>query len=181
MKGGDKDALARVYKRHYAGLFAFAMSLWEHAQDAEDSIHETFVRAFTKISTFDGNSTFKTWLFAILRYYFLNERSKKYRATESLEASVERSGQEPVSPTASPGPFENTPLEGISKSLLDTALATLKEEQRTAIELYYRQEMKVREVAEVMGKSEDNIKVLLHRGRNAVGKYISGQCGGPHA
>src|SRR6266404_3674905 len=63
---GDERAFHALMDRHMKGLFRTAMALTSNRADAEDVVQETFIGAFRGLRRFDGRSSVKTWLIAIL-------------------------------------------------------------------------------------------------------------------
>ena len=97
---GDHDAFARLMGKYQDRLFT---SLTQHIgceAEAEDIVQETFVKAYLKLSTFQGNSSFYTWIYSIARNV-ASSRRQRLRPAWSLESTLQSMGQEPADRAAS--------------------------------------------------------------------------------
>jgi RNA polymerase sigma factor (sigma-70 family) len=89
-KSGDQNALHELVCRHQAWIYNVAVRMiWEPA-DAEDVTQEVLLKAFTNLESFQGRSTFRTWLYRIAVNHMLN---MKYRGKESPEMSFASYGE----------------------------------------------------------------------------------------
>lgn len=73
---GDKDALEQLILSVQGGLYNLAVRMVWHPQDAEDASQEIMIKIITKLSTFQGNSSFRTWAWRIAINHLLNMRKK---------------------------------------------------------------------------------------------------------
>src|SRR5690242_9680661 len=64
-QGGDKDALERLIRRHQAWVFNVALRMLWHREAAQDATQEILIKAVTKLSTYRGQSRFRTWLYRV--------------------------------------------------------------------------------------------------------------------
>src|SRR6187397_1902630 len=63
--GGDEDAFRELVERHSRSVFRLAYRMTGSAEDAEDIVQETFVRAYKQLARFESRSNFSTWLYRI--------------------------------------------------------------------------------------------------------------------
>ena len=76
-RGGDMDALDTLVRRHQSWIFNLALRMvWRRAV-AEDATQEILIKAVTKLSTFAGNSAFRTWLYRLAVNHLLNVRKSE--------------------------------------------------------------------------------------------------------
>src|SRR5204863_7977867 len=82
-KSGDRGALEKLVLRHQAWIYNIAVRMVFHPQDAEEVTQEVLVKVITKLSTFKGESKFRTWLYRIAASQVLNmkRRSAETNAT----------------------------------------------------------------------------------------------------
>src|SRR5688572_13357201 len=71
-KNGDRDALERLILRHQAWIYNIAVRMVFQPQDAEEVTQEVLIKVITKLSTFKGESAFRTWLYRIAANHVLN-------------------------------------------------------------------------------------------------------------
>src|SRR5947209_17173733 len=76
-KSGDRDALEELVGRHQAWIYNIALRMLYHPQDAEDATQEILVKAVTALSSFEGRSSFRTWLYRIAVNHLLNVRRSR--------------------------------------------------------------------------------------------------------
>jgi DNA-directed RNA polymerase specialized sigma24 family protein len=71
-KSGNRDALEKLILRHQAWVYNIAVRMVFRPQDAEEVTQEVLVKVITKLSTFKGDSAFRTWLYRIVANHVLN-------------------------------------------------------------------------------------------------------------
>jgi RNA polymerase sigma-70 factor (ECF subfamily) len=64
-KGGDEEAFRVLVERHSRSIYRLAYRMTGRAEDAEDVVQETFVRAYRQLSRFEARSNFATWLYRV--------------------------------------------------------------------------------------------------------------------
>jgi RNA polymerase sigma factor (sigma-70 family) len=72
--GGDGDALEQLVQRHQAWVYNVTLRMVAHPHDAEDATQEIFIKALTRLVSFEGRSSFRTWLYRIAVNHVLNMR-----------------------------------------------------------------------------------------------------------
>jgi len=71
---GDREALEDLVRRHQGWIYNIALRMLYHPQDAEDATQEILIKAVTQLSSFEGRSSFRTWLYRIVVNHVLNMR-----------------------------------------------------------------------------------------------------------
>lgn len=175
---GDPAAQRAFFDRHSEAVRAYVRrSLARTEQDADEITVETFYRAFRGISTFVGRSSVRTWLLGIarraaadsLRTRRMSGRPATVRAGSlEEEAEVERGVRDREGGA--------DPLAGLLRTercgrILDH-LEGLEPAHREVIVLRLFTELSTRETAEVMGRSEDAVKMLLSRATARLARRI---------
>ena len=89
-KGGSRAALEELVLRHQAWIYNLALRMVLRPEDAEDATQEVLIKLFTRLSTFDGRSSLRTWLYRIVINHLLN--MKRSRA-ELREITFAKYGQ----------------------------------------------------------------------------------------
>jgi len=93
-KSGDRGALEKLVLRHQAWIYNIAIRMVFHPQDAEEVTQEVLVKVITKLSTFKGESKFRTWLYRIAANHVLNmkRRSAETKVTTFADygAAIDR-------------------------------------------------------------------------------------------
>ena len=157
-QSGDTAAFRTLVERHQARAHALALRILRSPSDAEEVAQDAFVRAWTALPGFRGESTFATWLHRIVarrafdRVQVLKNRRARERPDEGLP--------EPAAPAADD--------DTLRAAKLQTLIAGLTAAQRAAVTLYYYEGRSVEDVAHVLGMPENTVKTHLLRARAAL-------------
>ena len=71
-RAGDRDALEGLVRHHQGWIYNIAVRMLFHPQEAEDATQEILLKALTRLSSFEGRSSFRTWLYRIVVNHVLN-------------------------------------------------------------------------------------------------------------
>lgn len=163
-RAGDAGAFEGLVLRYQARIVNYASALVHDAGAAEDVAQETFVRAWRGLGRFRGESAFKTWLYRIatnVARTHLDRRGRQGRiADRSLDDEDEalQAGDVP-----SPAPDAETSL--VTREAIDSALAELPEELRTALVLRDVEGLDYKEIAGVTGAPLGTVESRIFRAR----------------
>jgi RNA polymerase sigma-70 factor (ECF subfamily) len=166
-KRGDAVSIERLIKAHQDPLYAFMLRLSGRPDVAEDMVQEAFVRVLRNLDRFDDRFRFSTWLFTIARRLYVNHL-QKHRPSYDSDAvgDWQGSSQRPDELSAA---FEHR--EHV-RSLLDSALSILNEQQREIVLLFHQQGWPIQEIAAHLRMPEGTIKSHLHRARRRMQEEI---------
>lgn len=159
---GDAAAIAGIYDSYHEKIFRFLRSQVGDHQMAEDFTGEVFLRMLNALPKYKPTSIpFQSWLFRIARNLLIDyHRTEKKRLPVSLETIHQKKA-----PEGEPeGAFN---LKSVQEQLL-SALSELPEEQREVLVLRFLVELPIKEVSEIMEKTEAAVKALQHRGLAAL-------------
>ena len=81
-KGGSRAALEELVLRHQSWIYNLALRMVHRPEDAEDAAQELLVKLFTRLSTFDGRSSLRTWLYRVAINHLLNMKRGRAEARE---------------------------------------------------------------------------------------------------
>ena len=160
-KAGDQAAFARLVEAYQTPVYNLAYRMLGNMVEAEDAAQETFIRAYTRLDTYDPTRKFSSWLLAIASHYcvdVLRRRRMNYLSFDELPPMVELSMPRTTQP-------EQVVVSQQDASAVQRLLATLPPDYRTPVVLRYWYDMSYREIAETMGVTESTIKTRLHRAR----------------
>ncbi len=161
---GDVDAFAKLVKEHESSLFAHACFLSKNEKDAEDILQEAFLKAFIYIKNFKGDSSFKTWLWKIIRNEFYNFKTSKKTPGHDLYLEDFAELDNPNQKTAP----ENQFFIEEQKNLLKSLINKLSQKYKEVIILVDLQEKTYEEVAEILEISIPALKSRLFRAREKL-------------
>ncbi|HLJ93276.1 MAG TPA: RNA polymerase sigma factor [Gemmataceae bacterium] len=169
---GEREALEELFRRYRLLAYRVAHRLLGNEADALDAVQEGFIKALTHLDSFQGRSTFKTWLLRVVSNAALDfGRQRGRRETLSLSTSRIRD-RDSMLPLALDDPAIGLEREDLRR-LLDEALATLSEAQRKTFVLHAEAELSYREVAQVLGISIGTVMSRLYYARQKLRAYLA--------
>ena len=181
VQSGSKDALELLIGRHQRWIYNIALRMVFHPQDAEDATQEILIKLVTKLSTFRGESQFRTWLYRLVVNHLLN--LKRARA-EIKEMSFEDYGHEldgtPEADVAAPdsqNPEALLLVEEAKIGCTSAMLLCLDREQRLVYVLGEIFGVTDRVGAELLDISRDSFRQKLARARRDLCNFMQGKCG----
>ena len=181
VQSGSKDALELLIGHHQRWIYNIALRMVFHPQDAEDATQEILIKLVTKLSTFRGESQFRTWLYRLVVNHLLN--LKRARA-EVKEMSLEDYGHEldstPEADVAAPdsqSPEALLLVEEAKIGCTSAMLLCLDREQRLVYVLGEIFGVTDRVGAELLDISRDNFRQKLARARRDLCNFMQGKCG----
>jgi RNA polymerase sigma-70 factor (ECF subfamily) len=158
---GDPAAFSRLVEAYQKPVFNLAYRLLGNSVEAEDAAQEAFIRAYTKLDTYDPSRKFSSWMLSIASHYcidVLRRRRKKMISIDDLPPLIDLS----LPPSTQP---EQVVARGQTADSVQQLLNTLPETYRTPVILRYWYDMSYKEIAETMGVTESTVKTRLHRAR----------------
>ncbi|MCA9472738.1 MAG: sigma-70 family RNA polymerase sigma factor [Nitrospirales bacterium] len=201
LRNGDERAFMQVVDEYSNSLLRVAMAYVPSRAVAEEVVQETWMGVLAGLPRFEGRSSFKTWLFTILtnraktrgqresRYMPFPEKGKPEDGDEGQGVDVDafiqtgsKAGHWITPPHAwDHGTPERLALSKESREQIERAIAALPDTQRQVMTLRDLEGMSSGEVCNILGVTETNQRVLLHRARTRVRKalaqYIEGRSG----
>jgi RNA polymerase sigma-70 factor (ECF subfamily) len=175
-QAGRQDAFTEIVERHSGTVYNLALRLMNDPQEAEDVLQETFISAFRALGRFQGRSQLSTWLYRIAYNAALMRLRKRRVPVQSLDEARETEDGEWMPPrqlvdwTALP---DELLLSKEFRGKLDAALASLPESLRSVFVLRDIEGLSTTETAAVLGLTETNTKVRLHRARLALRERLT--------
>ncbi|MEA2483532.1 MAG: hypothetical protein QOC55_1479 [Thermoleophilaceae bacterium] len=183
LKAGDEAVFADLVDAYSPGLMRMAMMFVRDRVVAEDVVQDTWIAVLRGIDRFEGRSSLKTWIYRILMN---TAKTRGQREARSVPFSAAGGPDEPaVDPDRFLGPDHRWPggwmlgpsdwptpeeelLSGETRDVILAAIDTLPETQKAVITMRDLEGFPAEEVAEQLGISDGNQRVLLHRARSKV-------------
>jgi RNA polymerase sigma-70 factor, ECF subfamily len=171
----DPQEFERLALPYLESLYNTALRMTRNAQDAEDLVQETFLRAYRSYHQFTPGTNLKAWLFRILKNAFINEYRKRRAAPveedfagieESFESRVDRGRATTI---------RNPEEEALARSLdegVQRALAGLPEDYRMAIVLADLEGFSYKEIADILEVPIGTVMSRLYRGRKQLEEVL---------
>lgn len=160
-QAGSRRCFEELVRRYSRRLFYYLRPKMLTHQDTEDIIQETFLKTYRHIRRFNFACKFSTWIYTTATRLVISFYRKK-RPNESTFVSID----------TSPDPQEQMIKEEDSKNLWNIA-QTLRQNQFQALWLRYMEDLSLKEIAQVMKKTQIYVRVLLHRARLNLMKQLN--------
>jgi RNA polymerase sigma-70 factor (ECF subfamily) len=157
-QGGDLDALGSLYDTHINQVYRYTLARLGNVHDAEEIAQEVFLKMLAGLPSYEWRKVpFAAWLMRIARnevVSFLRRNGRRAHDTELPEEMVDRGNNDPAEAAE-----RVMALEDLRK-----AVELLPEAQREVIILRFASGLSVADTARALGKNENNVKVLQHKG-----------------
>lgn len=163
-KAGDSRAATLLVSRHADALARFAASSGERGE-IEELVQDTFVRAFSSMDSFRGESSLRTWLFTIERRLMLDRRrsERRQRTTVSVQPSDAVTEYDAL----------DSMLAEEAESRVRKAVDGLSPTQKEVFTLRVEQGMSYKEIAEIVRTTEGAARVHYHNAMRVVKESVS--------
>ena len=177
---GDQDAFGQLVRAYDQSVLRLAMNLLRSPEDAQDVYQEAFLRVFRNLKSFRFDCSFHTWLYRIVTNLCLDQmRKRKVRKEESsqiegTDGPVER--MDTFQESRAEGDPQRSMFAGQLRERIQKALGGLTARERMVFELRHYQGLKLRNIGEILGTSEEAAKNCLFRAtqkmRVALGDFV---------
>jgi RNA polymerase sigma-70 factor (ECF subfamily) len=163
-QGGSAAAFERLYQENVGRVYALCLRLCADVQAAEELTQDVFVRAWEKLGSFRGESSFSTWLHRLAVNVALGKRRSDGRRAAKIIFTDDLTLFDGASARMTPA-GERLDLEA--------ALATLPAAARTVFVMHEVEGYTHQEIADLTGRAEGTCKTLLHRARRMLKERLS--------
>lgn len=166
VKKGNQADYSILIDRYKNKAFSLLKGMLKNEMEAEEVLQDCFVKAFYALNEFRQDAKFSTWFYKIVYNTALSKLSSRKRKIESEMSSVddhydlELEGSDNFSELNDRSVF------------IKEILIKLPQKYCAVLNMFYLEGLSCDEIAEVMEASVSNVKVLLHRSRNAFKDYI---------
>lgn len=162
---GDKAAFGRLIEAYQGPVYNLAYRMLGNRGEAEEAAQEAFIRAYTKLDSYDPRRKFSTWMLSIASNYCIDLLRKRRALLLSLDQPL------PPHPALmsdrADGPEAQT-VDSERETMVQSLLETLPEDYRQTVVLFYWYDLSYQEIAEVMDTTVSAIKSRLFRARRQL-------------
>ena len=155
VRDGRVEKLAVLFERYQTMLYNFFLRLTGNRAASEDLVQEVFIRVLKYRAGYMGDSRFNVWIFQIARNAHIDHLRKQRPAPPPHN-------HPPETPSREPGPDEAYEV-GQEAELVRRALDRLPVQKRELLVLFRFQNLKLREIAEILGVQVGTVKAQVHR------------------
>jgi RNA polymerase sigma-70 factor (ECF subfamily) len=161
----DPGAFGELYDRHFLQIYKFVYSRVRDQAMAEDVTSDVFMKALRSIGRYqDTGRPISAWLYQIAMNA-VADRFRAARATEDIDEQRDLSAGGPA--------LEQIAAQRDELRRIWAIVETLPKQQRMAMVLKFQEDMKIEDIAGVMGKTSGAVKLLIHRGVMKVRQSVS--------
>ncbi|MGQ0614860.1 MAG: RNA polymerase sigma factor [Planctomycetaceae bacterium] len=172
MASGDVAAFEEFLSTFQGAAHRFAYRIFRDRQIAEDVTQEFFFKLFRNAGRYEPAGKFTTYFYKVLNNLCLDTLRRMNRKSMPAFQSFENPVLDGMAGGGDQGQPESAAHAEEERGLVREAIARLPEAQRQVIVLRELEEMKYREIAEILDLSLNEVKVLIHRGRKALLKIL---------
>ena len=147
---------ALLYERYAGKVYSKAMTMLHKPGEAEDATQEIFTKVFLSLGQFEGQAKFSTWVYSITYNLCIDKIRRSKRSRKLFASEIE----DP------PDRVEEVPDEALMSMQLNElryVLGQLTEAERTLMLMKYKDGVKIKTIATLLGKTESAVKMQLKR------------------
>jgi RNA polymerase sigma-70 factor (ECF subfamily) len=176
-QAGDQDALTQLVlsQQHY--IYSIAMSVLKDPEDAADLTQEAFMRLFRTLPQYNRESRFTTWLYRLVVNLGRDELRRRGRQVPTLTpGSSDEEQHDPVTMVADDDRWSDPELAldtGEVRDRVRRALAELEEHYRLVLTLYYFDDMKYNDIADILDIPLNTVKSHIRRGKERLAAILN--------
>lgn len=157
---GELQAFEQIVRKYQSMIFTIALRILQHHEEAEEVAQDVFVKAYKSLAGFNRNSKFSTWIYRIA----YNTSVSKLRSQKKFHDTTG------IGDYDRPGSTDNVAEQEKKEEneIIRNCILKLPENERIIVTLFYFEEHSIREISEITGMSESNVKVKLFRSRQLL-------------
>ena len=162
----NADAFAMLYRRYLQRVYSYLLSQVGNVQDAQDLTTQTFIAALNSLHTYKARGMFGAWVVSIARHKAMDH-------FRNMPAVISIDDAPPILDHGQA--IDDLVLERMEMQQIVSLLDKINPERAEALRLRFFGELKMREIAEVMDKSEGAVKMLIARALDDIRHMIEKQ------
>jgi len=172
-KDGDHQAYAELCRRHSKQILRTILRITRDVADAEDTLQETLLKAYVHIGTFEGRCAFSSWLNRIaINSALMLLRKRRSHYEYSLEGCVDGDEVKLPEPTeTAQNPEESCVLNALENECI-RAIRYLPPTLRVVVQIRYRENASLAQIAKILDISEPAAKSRLLRARSKIREHL---------
>jgi RNA polymerase sigma-70 factor (ECF subfamily) len=170
-RAGDRTAFQSLVERHSRDVFRLAYRITGNEMDAEDAVQETFLRAYQKLSSFDGRASFSTWLYRVTANTSIDVLRRRRRDVSRSTSIDDDTVYAPDPVSHSPAP-DRLLFGSEVQAQIRGALDELSELERTAFVMRHFENFSLEEIGRTLGLRTSATKQAVFRAVKKVRRTL---------
>ena len=162
---GDKIAFGKLIEAYQTPVYNLAYRMLHNSREAEEAAQEAFIRAYTRLDSYDPKRKFSTWMLSITSNYCIDLLRKRRGIMLSIDEPLP---PHPALMSDSDKRPERQVMLSEQQEMVQLLLAELSEDYRQAVVLRYWHDLSYEEIAEIMNTTISAIKSRLFRARRQL-------------
>lgn len=177
-KQGNQQALSQLVQSQQHYVYSIAMSVLKHPEDAADLTQEAFIRLFRTITQYHGESRFTTWLYRLVVNLCRDELRRRGRQLPISPPLIDEEEIDRLTAVADDDRWID-PVRALDSQELRVqirqALSQLEEPYRLVLVLYYFEDMRYSDIAEILDMPLNTVKSHIRRGKERLVTILESQ------
>lgn len=177
-QAGDPQALTELIMSQQHYVYSIAMSVLHQPEDAADLTQEAFMRLMRVLPQYSGESRFTTWLYRLVVNMCRDELRRRGRQVP-LIAPMEDGEEQTLDPVSTIADDDRSvdPLRALGdqelRGAIRQALSQLEEHYRLSLTLYYFEDLKYTDIAEILDVPLNTVKSYIRRGKERLATLLA--------
>lgn len=164
---GNSRAFETLVLRYQDKMYSVCLSILKNKAEAQEAAQDTFIKLHKALEGYKSEAKFSSWLYKIA-YRTSLDYIRKRKVTSDID-QIDQSGM--TDSTNPSGGIEKSELS----TLLDKVIDELHPDEAGLVRMFYLEEMNIKELEEVTGMSNSNVKVKLFRARKKLSEIVQDQ------
>jgi len=165
---GQSQFFAPLVEKHKLMAFNIALRIVKDREEAEEVSQDAFVKVYQSLPKFRGDAKFSTWLYKIIYHEALGRLRKKKIETSPIEFCEDNQD------LVTTNDYLDQMKQETRQKFIEKAIQMMDEEEQVVLNLFYYSETPVKEIVEITGLTESNVKIKLFRARKQLHKNLLG-------
>ena len=160
---GNNRAFGDLVDKYQVRVFNFVLNILRNEEDAYEVVQDTFLKVHKSLNTFRNESKLSTWMLRIAYYACLTRLRKVKPNLVDIDNHSGHLNENNVN--------EQSELNDM-RSVLTKAMDQLSDDEKGIVTLFYYNEQSVKEICEISGLTDSNVKIILHRSRKKLNQAL---------
>lgn len=164
---GDANAFTVLVDRYKDLVYTLTLRMMKHTEEAEEAAQDTFVKVYSSLNKFKGDSKFSTWIYRVAYNTCLDRLKKNKRQQHTVAINEYTEHQVKTIDNA----LDQIEAKEREQTIQD-CLNLLPSEDSFLLTLYYFEELSLEEIAKIVSLKPNNVKVKLYRSRKKLATIL---------